>query len=240
MSAGELVTKDPLRDIDQRAREFFEPKLIALGLGIEDIRKQSLSELEESLERIDDASRHPDQFGVLRLTVTARAAVVVVQSDASSVVEVGILPTLLERKRLIIDRIKVLKPQDQLASLRDQIAKSVDDLTVRDKLFSILDHQEVEEKEFVQRIEAESQDLGVALQGERDALQSSIVVAKLEVKLEALEASFRTRSDGFDKTLGKLEDKSVTKFDVVTIVFLILAALGGLVGAISAIAKWVI
>ncbi|MEU8217310.1 hypothetical protein AB0C47_16235 [Micromonospora taraxaci] len=221
--------------MEQEARKFFEPKLKALGLGVSQIESQSLPELEDSLERIADAARHPEQFGVLRLNLTAGAGVVIARASSESIVEVGILPSLLERKRLVLDRIRTLKPQDQLKSLREQISKSVDDSGVRETLLRILDNQQDEQRKFSHRIEVESRELGAAIQGERRVIQDSIVM----VKMEALDAAFRARSENFEKALDKLEGKSVSKYDVVAVVFLILASLGGLVGAIAALLKWI-
>ncbi len=109
-------------DMDQRAADFFEPKLRDLKLAADQIQEFSITELEEALVRVDDAMRHPDQFGTLRLKISAQANMFVIpKATTEAQVEVGILPILLKRKALILDRIKVLRPVDQLEHLKRRL-----------------------------------------------------------------------------------------------------------------------
>jgi hypothetical protein len=126
-------------DLDEHALRVFEPKLRALNLGLDQIDKQALLELEESLERIDDAMRHPEQFGTIRLKMTADAGVVVARSTSEAQFEVGIYPFLLQRKVRVLDRIKSLRPVGRLADLRQQIIRGVEDLAAREDLLAIVD-----------------------------------------------------------------------------------------------------
>ncbi|MFE2473739.1 hypothetical protein, partial [Streptomyces mirabilis] len=47
------------------------------------------------------------------------------------------------------------------------------------------------------------------------------------------------RTDAVEKLADKLDSEKVTKFDVVTITLTILAAIGGLTGAVVALIRWV-
>ena len=84
------------------ASRLFEAQLESIGLGRAQIAQQSIAELDDSLVRVDDALRTPESFGVLRLSMTASAAVLLVKSDSGSHIEVGVVPLLLERKKAII------------------------------------------------------------------------------------------------------------------------------------------
>lgn len=85
---------------------FFEPQLIALGLSSSQIENQTPEELKQSLERVNDAIQNPSSFGKLRLTMAAEMGWIIAASNANSnVEEVTILPLLLERKKLILERL---------------------------------------------------------------------------------------------------------------------------------------
>jgi hypothetical protein len=188
------------------------------------------------------STRHPesssDPNSILRLTFALSGGgvtAVIAQSDSSAVVEVGILPTLLKRKRLVLDRIKELKPQDRLASLRSKIEESVDDESLRAKLFAILNDQETEERSFHQRIEDEARATGAALRDERVVLQEAVIAANVEVKLHALEESLRVRSEALENTVGSLENRLLSRFDVMVTAFFTCAALAGMAAAVIAL-----
>lgn len=114
----------------ERARLQFEAALTRLGLGKEQIDGQSLPELEQSLDRVNDALQHPESFGVMRLKVTQDLGIIIVQAAAESHFEIGILPILLERKKQILDRIRELKGEHQIEDLKDTV-KNVNDKDVR-------------------------------------------------------------------------------------------------------------
>lgn len=83
---------------------FFEQQLIPLGLGKEQIDSQQIDDLEQSLERINEAIRFPEAFGSLKLKIT-EDRLLVIGDGADFHYEIGILPTLLERKNSIVGRI---------------------------------------------------------------------------------------------------------------------------------------
>src|SRR3954469_15216814 len=115
------------------ARRFFDAQLERIGLGEAQIESQDITGLEDSLARVDDALRLPESFGVLKLSFSANAAVFIVKSDAASHIEVGVVPLLLERKKLIVDRLRLLRKQRPISTLSELI-NSVSDSGLRDQL----------------------------------------------------------------------------------------------------------
>jgi hypothetical protein len=115
------------------AQRFFDAQLERIGLGEAQIESQDITELEDSLARVDDALRTPDSFGVLKLSMSANAAVFLVKSDTASHIEVGVVPLLLERKKMIVDRLRLLRRQRPISTLTDLI-DSVTDSGLRDQL----------------------------------------------------------------------------------------------------------
>ncbi len=67
----------------------------------------------------------------------------------------------------------------------------------------------------------------------------AVGLAKLEVRLESVDKLFGARVEAAEKAITKLEEKAVSKWDVVTIVFTSLATLGGLLGVAIAIIRWI-
>src|SRR5262245_10366431 len=86
----------------EEAQQFFDAQLERLGLGEMQIASQGITELEDSLTRIDDALRTPESFGVLRLSMSGNAAVFIVKTNTEAHIEVGVVPILLERKKAIV------------------------------------------------------------------------------------------------------------------------------------------
>jgi hypothetical protein len=226
-------------DLDRFASEYFEPKLRSLKLGEDQISEQTLPELEQSLQTINDAMSRPEQFCTLRTRVTADGALIVAKATTESQIEIGILPILLRRKTLILERIKLLRPVDQLAHLKSEIAATLPDQNMRDKVLRILDNEEQEWHAVASQLEAESKEVGKTLETELQASGQAVAMAKLEARFDALDKSLTSKDGSVEKSLAKLEEKAVSKWDVVVIVFMTLAALGGLLGAILGIIKWV-
>jgi predicted MPP superfamily phosphohydrolase len=101
------------------ANKFFEPQLVALGLSEDQISQQTLMELKRSLETVSDALDNSAGFGVLRLAVQADMGMVIVQSDTRYHIEMTIVPILLERKRMILDRIDILRNRQEKVELQE-------------------------------------------------------------------------------------------------------------------------
>lgn len=146
--------------------------------------------------------------------------------------ELGDVPISRRYARLVRERLFRAAQTDK--------PKVVDDLSLRESRLTMLDRQKHEQQEFSQRIEAESGAVGEALNEQRYVIGHSVALAKFEVKLEVLDAAIQSRSENLEKAVDKLEEKAVSKLDVVAIVIVILASLGGLVGAIAGLIKWLI
>jgi ABC-type multidrug transport system fused ATPase/permease subunit len=103
------ITDQIETDANQVAETIFEPRLRELGLGTDQITDQTLEELQDSLERVNDALKNPQSFGEVNVKITAEAGVLLVaRSSTESHQTLGILPLLLDRKRLILARIREL------------------------------------------------------------------------------------------------------------------------------------
>lgn len=125
-------------DYMDQIRHLYEPQLTALSLGESQIEQQSLSELKESLDRIGEAISHPEQFGTFGLTFTAEVSVIISRTPSEGTVTVGALPLLLQRKKMILDRIRILSPDEQLGDVREVVEDKVDDPAVKEQLISML------------------------------------------------------------------------------------------------------
>jgi hypothetical protein len=150
MSASDSTKINVQDQIENAKQRQFEPQLIRLELGKEQIESQTLSELEQSLERVNDALLHPDSFGVLRLKFSAQAGLIVALSGSEANYEVNILPILLERKKLILDRIRQLKGEQKIDDLHDEL-KNVPEDKVRVKLEKQLEELKAESLRYNQQ-----------------------------------------------------------------------------------------
>ena len=188
----------PFRPIDrqlEQAREFFEPTLERLGLSVASIEKQTLTELQQSLERVNEAIAKPESFGTLHIQISSSAGVgFIVTTGAETHVEVGILPILLERKRLIIDRIGNLSSEQSVAALKGLISQ-VSDSTIRQQL-----------SEKVESFGKESEQIRAeAADAEAQKADAMIVVQAELVKAQA----FEKRAGAWLRILGRESMASV-------------------------------
>ncbi len=227
-------------DFRSEAGMFFEPKLRPLGLAAEQIEQQEVSELEQSLERVNQLIAHPEQLGTYRAKFSAESSSFVIpKSTSEAQVDVGALPILLARKALILDRIKLLRPLDQIVALRDEITRRVEDPGARAELLQVLDDQSDDEKRQSSRLQTETDRVHSALELDRQQRVHEVALAELKLRVDGLDRSMAEKTDRFEKNLTRLEDRSVSKWDVVTVVFAVVAALGALVAAALGVARWV-
>jgi hypothetical protein len=115
--APENQRLSPFDGFREQAHRFFEVQLERLRLGETQIANQGITELEDSLARVDDALRTPESFGVLRISVSGNATVFIVKSDTGAHIEVGAVPLLLERKKAIVDRLRLLRSQRPIKTI---------------------------------------------------------------------------------------------------------------------------
>jgi len=128
-----VVTRESIdKQPDELTRNYFEPRLTALGLGMEQLQTQSAEELAQSLDRINDAITNPDSFGVVRGRITPRVGLVVALPSEAQF-EIGILPLLLERKKFIVERLAQVRKKQKIDNLRSLI-DSVPDTGLQAKL----------------------------------------------------------------------------------------------------------
>lgn len=143
--------------LEQLASNVFDPQLAALGLGANQIEAQGLEELESSLERVNDAIKHPESFTTFQAKVDARVGLVLVTSGSEGHVTVGVLPLLLQRKKLILERIKTLRPQEQLVSIRQDVADNLVDGDLKEQVLHLIDSRLAGELKLTQRLKRESE-----------------------------------------------------------------------------------
>ncbi len=108
------------QQLRERTSLLYKTQLESINLGKKQIQSQSLEELQDSLERLNNALEHPDSFGILKLNASASAGLYITKSS-ESLIEIGILPLLLERKNLITERLRELKSKIVISNLRDFI-----------------------------------------------------------------------------------------------------------------------
>lgn len=173
---GARIDFDPFKDIRKQAKQQYETELHSIGLGQAQLLGQSLPELRDSLERINDAIKNPDSFPKFNIAMGGRVGVPYVTSrTAESHYQVTILTTLLERKKLILDRIRDLESNDKFDSLHDLINKKVSDPEVQEKLSEELNRYVVDshnlKEQYQQVVNAQSDQLE---QSEADKLKLSM------------------------------------------------------------------
>jgi hypothetical protein len=105
MTHGDTPDALPVRDVAER---FFEPQLQRLDLGVDQINRQTLDELRESLERVNEMIKNVASYETLAIKITKNANVVITAGARDAHYTCTILPFLLERKRLILSRIAEL------------------------------------------------------------------------------------------------------------------------------------
>lgn len=155
MARGEMIEEakqSSNETVEKIISIHFEPRLASLNLSVKQIEGQNLEQLKQSLETINDAISNPDSFGRLKLLLSARFGVVITEDPSRAHLEVGILPLLLERKKLILDRIRSLQSAEKIENLRDLVGK-VDDETVRSKLEKEISGLEAESQKWHQQSE---------------------------------------------------------------------------------------
>jgi hypothetical protein len=115
MSRGELKVES----IESISGRLFDEQLKKLNLNKDQIDVQKLPELRESLSRINEAIAHPEGFGEFFVQYSAKVGVFVAQSTSDYNRRIGILPILLERKKMILDRIRELSANEKIDSIED-------------------------------------------------------------------------------------------------------------------------
>src|SRR5438270_3343429 len=100
MGRGETLEVQQRENFLEQAERYFEPLLIKAGLGKDQIAKQTLSELKQSLQLVNKLIEDPSYFGFVKVTTDAGSVLTTVKAE----VQLGVLPILFDRKKLILDR----------------------------------------------------------------------------------------------------------------------------------------
>jgi predicted nucleotide-binding protein len=126
--------RDPLEDATKtlvhQTRLFFEPHLADLQLSKPAIMGQDQEELQLSLATLDTLIGHPEQFGLFKFSIAVKSgALISVVADSPNMAqfEIGILPLLLSRKRLVLDRLRELKGARGVQTLVDLVEQVSDE-----------------------------------------------------------------------------------------------------------------
>lgn len=139
-------------------RAYFEPTLENIGLSRKQIESQTLKELEVSLNNANDAIKHPEEFGSMQLSLQAKQGVSpFLTTNSEGQMSVGILPVLLERKCLILRRISVLRPEEQLSDLKTAVVDSVIDPKARESLLESIEKSKREAVAHVQSLQLQAE-----------------------------------------------------------------------------------
>jgi hypothetical protein len=125
---------NPAERLRKNLRTFFLEQLKNLRLTTEQINIQNSEQLVTSLETVNDAIERADSFGVFSFSIGAEGSAVIVASKTKSHVEMGILPLLLEAKKLILERLAELRKQEHIENLEQLVCRVSDD-SLREKLF---------------------------------------------------------------------------------------------------------
>ena len=157
------------RTFDETIKEIFDSQLEQLNLSENQIIKQDLPELRESLSRINDAIARPEGFGELYIQVRADIGFVVARSSSDCHRKVGILPILLERKKLILERIKELSEKEKLENL-EGLAENLSEGEAKDRFVKEIEaikNEASEYKRAIQDITARETEAKIKLEQQR-------------------------------------------------------------------------
>jgi hypothetical protein len=193
MSASAAVHPDIPR-YTELANKVFEPELEALGLSVESIKNQSLDELQESYKRVNAALASPDGFGEVKIGYRAEFGAYIAKGESDYVHRVGILPLLLERQKLILERIRHLTTGNQLETLQD-LVNTVADETLKEKL-----HAELKQlREDSDRYSSERRKLDALQDRETVKLQQEAEVHAIQMEERKAELKIKQRQSWLNR-----------------------------------------
>ena len=162
------------RTFDETIKEIFDSQLEKLNLSENQIIKQDLPELRESLSRINDAIAHPEGWGELYIKYTSIGVILAQSSSDCHRNKVGILPILLERKKLILERIKELSEKEKLENL-EGLAENLSEGEAKDRFLKEIEaikNEASEYKRAIQDITARETEATIKLEQQRiDSLE---------------------------------------------------------------------
>ncbi|MEG3439505.1 hypothetical protein V0288_20425 [Pannus brasiliensis CCIBt3594] len=164
------------QSLEEQIESFFESQLKDLGLAKDQIETQSLDELQQSLETVNQALKHPESFGTLRFKISAEVGAIITSSQSDAHFERGILQLLLSRKKLILERIRTLSANEKIESIQDLINK-VDDEELKVKL----NQEVVDLRSEAQRLREQSKE--VDQEQTQEAIKTQTELERLKIEL---------------------------------------------------------
>ncbi|MFJ4090888.1 hypothetical protein ACIPYS_04835 [Kitasatospora sp. NPDC089913] len=108
--------------------ETYDQLLSLSGLTEAQINALDLAGLHEALSRVNDAIARPDQFPKINFAAHS-GKISSILADRPAEGAMGVLPLLLHRKRLILERITELRSQEKISGLRELIDRIPDEET---------------------------------------------------------------------------------------------------------------
>jgi len=164
-----------LNSLEEQVESYFESQLRDLSLAKDQIETQSLGELQQRLETVNEALKHPESFGTLKFKISVGGGVLLTSSKSDAHFERGILQLLLSRKKLILERIRTLSTNKKIESIQDLI-NQVGEENLKVKL-----NQEVTDlKSEAQRLREQSKD--VDQKQSQEAIKTQIELERLKIE----------------------------------------------------------
>jgi hypothetical protein len=159
-----------------RSQEFFEPQLEQLGFSKSQIENHSLTDLQLNLDSINEAIKHPESFGSLSFNVQADGRLYITKSKSDAHFEIGILPLLLDRKKLVLERIRVLSANEKIETIQD-LVNNVEDEEVKKKIGKEIEGLRYES----QRLREQSKEVEEGQSEERIKIQIDLARLNAEI-----------------------------------------------------------
>ncbi|MBE9066427.1 hypothetical protein IQ260_07155 [Leptolyngbya cf. ectocarpi LEGE 11479] len=166
MGAFDIATDNIKSTVqDDKTLRNYEKVLAEAGLSKEQIESYTLEQLDQYLETANSIIQAPEALGVAEFSLLGAST------------KVTVLPLVLSRKKMILDRINLLRSQEKIVSLRDLVNKKVGDDELRLKLVDELQTLEDE----AQKLREQSTKVEEALEIEKSKREYEIT------KMEMLE-----------------------------------------------------
>jgi hypothetical protein len=185
--SGLLTRSGP--SIEEDVQSYFEEQLTELNLSKNQIEIQRIDELQESLETIERALKHPESFGTLAFKISEDGRAILTSSNSDFHFERGILKPLLSRKRLILERIRSLSTSEKIESIKGLI-NEVNDEDIRNKLSKEVSELKDESQELAEKskeIEQKQNQEATRTQSELERLKMELFERRSKVWFSLLE-----------------------------------------------------
>jgi hypothetical protein len=117
---------------------FYEAQLARVGLDKPSLEQQSAMELEDSLDRLDVMLANPASLGLFRMQFQASGTAIISKSSSDAHLEYGPVALLLERKKIVTDRLRTLRMEQPVHDLISMV-NSIDDAKLRKLLLAELE-----------------------------------------------------------------------------------------------------